>query len=275
MVKTILRSSARKIFNAPLNYGMKEFPADDLKNSAIVFAPHPDDETLGCGGTIIKKKRAGADIKIAFMTDGAYSHVQLMAASQLKTIRRREALSACKCLGIDEEDIIFFEFEDGKFINNYHHAIDSVVDVLSAVQPQEVFIPYHEDKDPNLDHIATHKAVAAAIQAMELKIIINEYPVWFWWKWPWMNLPIRRNRKISTVFMENLKIGRRLLCDFNHFVFVGSILGQKKTALSYHQSQTRRLVPDTRWMTLGDLSGGEFLDIFFQDREIYCRHELV
>ena len=42
--------------------------------AAMVFAPHPDDETLGCGGTVVKLRRAGVDVHIVFMTDGRHSH---------------------------------------------------------------------------------------------------------------------------------------------------------------------------------------------------------
>ncbi|MCI0468841.1 MAG: PIG-L family deacetylase, partial [Nitrospirae bacterium] len=37
---------------------------------ALVLAPHPDDETLGCAGTIIKYKKSGALVNCLVMTDG-------------------------------------------------------------------------------------------------------------------------------------------------------------------------------------------------------------
>jgi LmbE family N-acetylglucosaminyl deacetylase len=40
------------------------------EKSILVFAPHPDDETLGCGGTIANRVREGHEVEIFFMTDG-------------------------------------------------------------------------------------------------------------------------------------------------------------------------------------------------------------
>jgi LmbE family N-acetylglucosaminyl deacetylase len=51
----------------------------------VVFSPHPDDETLGCGSTIIKKKRLGADVTIVFMTDGSKSHPHFIFRELIET----------------------------------------------------------------------------------------------------------------------------------------------------------------------------------------------
>ena len=48
------------------NFGGYKF----LEHNVIIFSPHPDDETLGCGGTIAKKVKEGYQVKIVFMTDG-------------------------------------------------------------------------------------------------------------------------------------------------------------------------------------------------------------
>lgn len=45
-----------------------------LKERVVVFAPHPDDETLACGGTIAKSVHQGDDVYIVIMTDGRNSH---------------------------------------------------------------------------------------------------------------------------------------------------------------------------------------------------------
>jgi hypothetical protein len=68
----------RDFYKYWLNYLTKEIDECALGKPAIIFAPHQDDETLGCGGTIIRKKQAGANLQIVFMTDGCRSHAHLM-----------------------------------------------------------------------------------------------------------------------------------------------------------------------------------------------------
>jgi len=47
----------------------------------IIFAPHPDDETLACSGTIIKKIAEGCEVYIVFMTDGGNALLKLFGIS--------------------------------------------------------------------------------------------------------------------------------------------------------------------------------------------------
>jgi len=73
-----------------------------LKKKIVVFAPHPDDETLGCGGTIAKRVREGYDILIIFMTCGRNALSELFGISsnpsplELKEIRKEEAKRAIR-----------------------------------------------------------------------------------------------------------------------------------------------------------------------------------
>ena len=45
-----------------------------MLQSILVLAAHPDDEVLGCGGTIVKLADDGATVHVAFLADGVYSH---------------------------------------------------------------------------------------------------------------------------------------------------------------------------------------------------------
>ena len=69
--------------------------------SVMVFSPHQDDETLGCGGTIALKREHGIPVTVVFLTDGGQGFVDLDAHSQGKIIqtRKQEAVTALEVLG--------------------------------------------------------------------------------------------------------------------------------------------------------------------------------
>ena len=83
------------------------FPLFNLKlahaRKVLVVAPHPDDETLGCGGLISLLAQNGRVFYIVFVTDGSASHRNSSAwpAARLATQREREASNALACLGIE------------------------------------------------------------------------------------------------------------------------------------------------------------------------------
>ena len=85
----------------------------DLRRRSLVVAPHPDDEVLGCGGTIIRIRRLGVPVAIVFLTDGEASHAGRVPPSELASIRRREATEAAEVLGVPAEQLTFLGFPDG------------------------------------------------------------------------------------------------------------------------------------------------------------------
>lgn len=272
MDKSFLRLQSRRFCEHLINYVMVELDENDLERSAIVFSPHPDDETLGCGGTIIKKIRSGADVKIVFMTDGQKSHQHLISENKLKSIRTSEALAASKKLGV-EEDAVFLSFEDGELSKSQNSAIQKVLKILVSQQPHEIFIPYY--KEPLLwsaDHLATNRIVLAALQAYGRTVVIYEYPIWFWYHWPWVSLPIGNLRRVLVFLKDSLVSPLSLLRDFRCSIFVGNVLELKRDALNQYASQMKRLIPDPRWVTLSDVSNGEFLECFFQEYEIFHQY---
>src|ERR1700733_997679 len=68
----------------------------------LVVAPHPDDESLGCGGLISLSAQAGSSVYIVFVTDGAASHRNSTAWSPARLTAHRElkASRARACLGL-------------------------------------------------------------------------------------------------------------------------------------------------------------------------------
>src|SRR5258707_15716528 len=79
-------------------------PAECVENwgETLVLAPHPDDESLGCGGAIALLRQRGIRVTIAVITDGQASHPnsRLLPSSVLIQLRRQEALEAASALGV-------------------------------------------------------------------------------------------------------------------------------------------------------------------------------
>jgi spore coat protein SA len=255
-----------------LNRRAQEMSADQLKRSAVVFTPHFDDETLGCGGTIIRKKQAGADIKIAFLADGSKSHQGLIPVEQLRTMRETEAVDAAKAMGLRAEDVFCLRFEESILIQQIDKAVARVTELLRQLQPEQVFMPYvGEPPQWSLDHIATTQIVSRALSAYVGKVTIYEYPIWFWYSVPWVSLGNNPRRDQLSILRNSLysRFGLRFLSDFNCSVDISRVLVQKRSALEQHRSQMFRIIEDVDWPILDDVSGGEFLKCFFHDREIF------
>ncbi|MDY6838689.1 MAG: PIG-L family deacetylase [Thermodesulfobacteriota bacterium] len=243
----------------------------DLGHSAIVFSPHPDDETLGCGGTIIKKRKEGARVQIVYMTDGRRSHVPLIDEETLAEVRAREALKACQKLGVYEDHITFLGYEDAKLRDGLEAARKKVMAILCLAEPREIFIPYRLEALE--DHWATNRCVLAALRDYEAEITVYEYPVWFWHQWPWVTWSQYCMREKLDAAFKTCLSNVRMLTDFGHAVWIGDVLSQKYEALSQHRSQMTRLVADPHWLTLSDISNGEWLQCFFHQNEIFYRHD--
>lgn len=251
----------------------KDLNQPDLGRSALVFAPHQDDETLACGGTIMRKRAAGAEIKLVFMTDGRSSHAQLMPAAELVTLRKTEALAAAQVLGLTPDDVFFLDFADGWLATQRRTAIAQVAALLRTHQPAEVFIPYFDE--PPADHYVTNQVVLAALVENQQNVTVYEYPVWFWHHWPWVSLrqPTRQETKAVAQNTLTTRLGGRLLQDFRHHVYVSELLARKEQALAQHASQMERLRSDSHWPTLHDVADGDFLRCFFTDYEHFYVYE--
>ena len=80
-----------------------------MKKNILVIAAHPDDEILGCGGTLAKYSSQGHSINILFLTNGVSAR-SLPKKEMLKliSIRKSSALKAKKIIGAKKN--IFFRF---------------------------------------------------------------------------------------------------------------------------------------------------------------------
>jgi len=255
-----------------LTLSSTEVPPKDLGRSALVFSPHPDDECLGCGGTIVKKKQAGGAVKIVHMTDGRRSHpTSLISEHELIATRHGEALNAAAVLGA--EDVYFLDFRDQALSVSTAPAIERVVEILRREQPEEVFLPHRrEPMRYAADHVATRNIILAALRSYPRRVMVWEYLVWSWLHWPWVGFKKGcLERRFVAQNSLNLLFGWRALLEVRDSVNISDVLGKKIIALGQYRSQMTELVPNAAWTTLGKVCGGQFLDVFCLGREFFRR----
>jgi LmbE family N-acetylglucosaminyl deacetylase len=148
--------------------------------SCVVLAPHPDDETLGCGATIMQKLEAGSSVHVVIATDGRYWPPNVnLSADELVEIREDEARRACAILGLPRANITFLRFEDGRLKDNRRLLLDRLADILNETNPEEIFIPSIIDTHPDHRILAEVGRELAQTRCDRLPLIY-EYPIWFW-----------------------------------------------------------------------------------------------
>jgi LmbE family N-acetylglucosaminyl deacetylase len=147
----------------------------------VVLAPHMDDETLGCGGTIARHVQAGAQVTVVFLTDGRYgaSYAGIteperdLRQTEIMAIRKREAQCAGKILGV--QSLLFLDAEDMRL-----HMDGRVPGLLRAIlqqeQPDCVYLPSFLEQ--HCDHRAANGVLLAAVAGTRLQFECRGYEVW-------------------------------------------------------------------------------------------------
>jgi LmbE family N-acetylglucosaminyl deacetylase len=146
--------------------------------SCLVLAPHPDDEVLGCGGTIAQKVRHGASVSIAFLTDGRGGVPG--SPEDARALREAEATRAAAALGLPADRLVFLGFEDGRLGDHVEQAAATLREMIAALGVQELFVPYR------CEYHADHQAAwRIGDRCHRDGIRVYEYPVWYGpWLWP-------------------------------------------------------------------------------------------
>ena len=124
----------------------------------LVFAPHPDDEIIGCGGSIAKHKKNGNDISIVYMTSGDAGSSQY-SKEEIAHIREQEATNAEHILGVT--NLHFLRKSDGYLTYDQKNLIQ-LIDLIRQEQPDIVYIPHYNDA--HKDHIITHELAVEAVK---------------------------------------------------------------------------------------------------------------
>lgn len=134
---------------------------------ALVFGAHPDDEIIGCGGTLARLAAEGTHTVVVTFTDGGTGYSKLEEANAIVGMRRAESEASAKILGIKE--LINLEFPTQALVNN-RETYQKVVQIIRSVRPDVIFCHYGEDKHRD------HQTVAALVDEARWKASENAQP---------------------------------------------------------------------------------------------------
>jgi LmbE family N-acetylglucosaminyl deacetylase len=160
---------------------MRSFDAVAGSGPLLILAPHPDDESLGCGGLIAEACERGRETWVVILTDGGASHPNSPSwpRERLVTERAREAAAAVACLGLPAERLLFLGVPDAA-APTWGAGFDALVSRLRALLTRHRIATVLAcwRADPHGDHEAAAAIAAAACAAEGVRHLA--YPVWSW-----------------------------------------------------------------------------------------------
>lgn len=163
-------------------------------SSILVIAPHPDDEILGVGGTMIKHVQSGNAVHVCIVTRG----VEPFFSNDLIETTRGEARVCHRTIGIKET--FFLDFPSVILDKEYRHEINGkLLDVIQKTLPDEVYIPHWGDMQK--DHQIVTEACMVALRPKYEHIVKQIYAYETLSETGW-NIPNVQNEFIPNVYVD-------------------------------------------------------------------------
>ncbi|SJM70448.1 PIG-L deacetylase family protein [Psychrobacter piechaudii] len=142
-----------------------------------IFAPHPDDEILGCAGLLQQLAANGNPLLLVYVTNGTQSHPDsaIYPPHKLAVIRPNESLAALEALGIKHQvTSVALNLQDGQVFEHRHLLHQKL---KAIIQPNDILVtPFEHDGHP--DHEATGQVVTA--YAKQHSLACYQALIWAW-----------------------------------------------------------------------------------------------
>lgn len=123
----------------------------------LVLSPHPDDESIGCGGTISRHVAEGDQVHVLFLTcgeKGGHGRSESVTAE----LREKEARAAAKILGIERTE--FLRLPDGA-LRADATLVGSLSEKIRKWKPQRIYLPHGQES--HADHRVAFRALRRAL----------------------------------------------------------------------------------------------------------------
>ncbi|TVM04332.1 MAG: hypothetical protein CV087_00095 [Candidatus Brocadia sp. WS118] len=141
------------------------------EKKVLVLAPHPDDDIIGCGGTLYQYHLMGSEIVVVYMTDGRKGNNR-HREDELVCMRQEEAKRASKIIGVNR--LIFLDNRDTE-LSPSPKTIKELSEILGDLKPEAIFLPFFLDN--HHDHIATSQ-IFFSISKSFTSCMCYSYGIW-------------------------------------------------------------------------------------------------
>lgn len=140
-----------------------------MPEQVLVLAPHPDDEVIGCGGSLCLHQHAGDRIQVVFLTSGERG-LPGTPAETVRALREAEAHAAARVLEIERLD--FLRLPDQGLRDHLDDGAERLRSV--ATTPSIIYLPHPSDGHP--DHAATLEVARRTFGGTRLRWLA--YEIW-------------------------------------------------------------------------------------------------
>jgi LmbE family N-acetylglucosaminyl deacetylase len=158
---------------ALVRLGMRPQPerwASSGGQRVLVVAPHPDDEAIGCAGTLLRHIQAGDEVRVAVVTDGRGSRALGLTSEEMAQRRRAEAETSVQTLGARLE---WFGLPEGEWQLEQLEA--QLHTLIQAWLPHCIYAPSRIDFHP--EHFKVAQGLARVLDQIHSVSTIRVYPV--------------------------------------------------------------------------------------------------
>jgi N-acetylglucosamine malate deacetylase 1 len=148
-------------------------PVEELKKRRVlVVSPHPDDESLGCGGTLRGHVLAGDVVRVLFLTSGENGG-HGMPPELVADLREGEAAEAAAILGVAK--ITFCREKDGSLATT-PSLVEHVRRAIEDTAPDVIYLPHDQEMHP--DHRAAVDVVRYVLERTARRPEVWMFEVW-------------------------------------------------------------------------------------------------
>jgi LmbE family N-acetylglucosaminyl deacetylase len=186
----------------------------------LVIAAHPDDEVLGCGGTIARLSQEGHDLYIAILGEGITSRYQQREQAEQALVEELHTRSREVAKMLGAADVFMYDLPDNRFDTVPLLDMVKIIETLVArLSPSVIYT--HHGGDLNIDHVLVHRAVLTATRPIQGQVVQDIYAFEVPSSTEWAF------QRFEPSFRPNV------------FVDISATLNIKVQALAYYESEVR------------------------------------